>query len=261
MRPNKSSQPSGVPANAEAPPLIPTNQLSFQPDESVTFFRYVGSNDRSIVSLMEVSRLTRESSTRGSSLAACAVRAKQTADSTKNLFNMRFYFVFMLCSVYKNGHQAGRRGTGEKKHQSTSATDHPSILKNYLFIRLPPDGFIIRCACIMQRGMMTARLASGYGRGVFVVPGRIDDVRSGGCNVLLAEKVAEPIVSTASLAEALGLGAVKGDGMPDLESVISARFLEKAGAEETEKMKKNVKLIRISRGIDMYGISRTTGSE
>lgn len=110
-------------------------------------------------------------------------------------------------------------------------------------------------------GMMTARLASGYGRGVFVLPGRIDDVRSGGCNVLLAEKVAEPIVSTASLAEALGLGAVKGDGMPDLESVISARFLEKAGAEETEKMKKIVMVIKSSRGIDMDGICRTTGSE
>ena len=30
-------------------------------------------------------------------------------------------------------------------------------------------------------GMITARLAAGYGRDVFAVPGRIDDIRSQGC--------------------------------------------------------------------------------
>ena len=57
-------------------------------------------------------------------------------------------------------------------------------------------------------GMMTARLASGYGRGVFVLPGRIDDIRSAGCNRLLAEKIAEPIVSTAMLLSSVGLGSI-----------------------------------------------------
>jgi len=55
-------------------------------------------------------------------------------------------------------------------------------------------------------GMMTSRLAFGYGRSVFALPGRVDDPRSGGCNSLIAEKVAEPLVSAAAVAEAAGLG-------------------------------------------------------
>lgn len=55
-------------------------------------------------------------------------------------------------------------------------------------------------------GLITARLAAGYGREVFVLPGRIDDLRSEGCNILLKEKTAEPIVSLSLLGEQLGLG-------------------------------------------------------
>lgn len=65
-------------------------------------------------------------------------------------------------------------------------------------------------------GTMTARLASGYGRDVYALPGRIDDIRSAGCNRLLAEKIAEPIVSTSHLCVSLGFGEHKGINIPDI---------------------------------------------
>ena len=55
-------------------------------------------------------------------------------------------------------------------------------------------------------GMMTARLSSGYGRDVFCLPGRVDDLRSQGCNRLIADKIADCIADPDSLPEALGLG-------------------------------------------------------
>ena len=54
-------------------------------------------------------------------------------------------------------------------------------------------------------GMITARLAFGYGREVYALPGRLDDVRSQGCNRLIATKLAEAYTSPEELLEAMGL--------------------------------------------------------
>lgn len=54
-------------------------------------------------------------------------------------------------------------------------------------------------------GMLTARLAFSYERDVYALPGRADDRMSQGCNILIKEKVAEPVVSAESLAESIGL--------------------------------------------------------
>ena len=53
--------------------------------------------------------------------------------------------------------------------------------------------------------MLTARLAFSYERDVYALPGRADDMMSQGCNMLIKEKVAEPVVSAESLAESIGL--------------------------------------------------------
>ena len=55
-------------------------------------------------------------------------------------------------------------------------------------------------------GLITAELAAGYGREVFALPGRIDDLRSEGCNLLIREKKAEPIVNLAEVGRQVGLG-------------------------------------------------------
>lgn len=61
-------------------------------------------------------------------------------------------------------------------------------------------------------GMMTARLAFNYGRDVYCVPGRMDDPRSAGCNLLVREKIAEALSRPSDLAEALGIAPAKGSG-------------------------------------------------
>lgn len=73
-------------------------------------------------------------------------------------------------------------------------------------------------------GTMTARLAAGYGRELFALPGRIDDIRSEGCNLLLREKLAEPIVSLDELPESLGLGKYNRRNSRSLEEEIAARY-------------------------------------
>ena len=53
--------------------------------------------------------------------------------------------------------------------------------------------------------LMTARYAGDYNRDVFAVPGRLDDVRSSGCNSLISAHMAEIVTSPEELVEILGL--------------------------------------------------------
>ena len=53
--------------------------------------------------------------------------------------------------------------------------------------------------------LMTARYACDYSRDVFAVPGRLDDVRSAGCNSLIGAHMAEIVTSPEELVEKLGL--------------------------------------------------------
>lgn len=56
-----------------------------------------------------------------------------------------------------------------------------------------------------QRGgsLITARLANGYGRDVFAMPGRIDDENARGCNALIREQRAALIESADDLVQAM----------------------------------------------------------
>ena len=70
-------------------------------------------------------------------------------------------------------------------------------------------------------GMITARLAFDYGRDVYAVPGRMGDVRSQGCNRLIAERVAEAVYSTEQWLDSLGLsvrGPAFGQGRAPVKS-------------------------------------------
>ena len=57
---------------------------------------------------------------------------------------------------------------------------------------------------------MTARLADSYNREVFALPGRVDDLRSQGCNSLIRNKTASPITSVEDFLKDIGLTAAKG---------------------------------------------------
>ena len=100
-------------------------------------------------------------------------------------------------------------------------------------------------------GTMTARLAAGYQRNVFALPGRIDDVRSAGCNRLLREKIAEPVDSLESLPEMLGLGHRAGRNKSDIGAAVRARYAGMLGDDEVSLLSELAVLIGKKRGISL----------
>ena len=112
-------------------------------------------------------------------------------------------------------------------------------------------------------GMMTARLAAGYGRSVHVLPGRADDIYSSGCNRLLAEKLAEPITSAEALVEALGLGRTP-ERREEPGETVRRHFSSALSPQETEAVVKLYGLIRRNRGVsydELCGMSGVGYSE
>ena len=98
-------------------------------------------------------------------------------------------------------------------------------------------------------GMITARLADGYGRDVFAVPGRIDDLRSQGCNLLIREQLAAPVTSPELLPAALGLGRLGRRRTADLLAAVRERFRPALPAQEVDRLVRLAELIRATRGI------------
>ncbi len=84
-------------------------------------------------------------------------------------------------------------------------------------------------------GMTTARMAFSYGREVFAVPGRNDDLRSQGCNCLIQSHTAEALADTSLMVESLGYHtgrkSVRSAGKPAAVPVsIPERDLDLAGS-------------------------------
>ncbi|MBQ3712166.1 MAG: DNA-protecting protein DprA [Bacteroidales bacterium] len=116
-------------------------------------------------------------------------------------------------TVYPNAHAvaAGKIAASEG---SALVTDYPPGTGPVAFTFLRRNRIIAalsRATILIESkkhggGLITAELAVGYGREVFALPGRIDDLRSEGCNILIREKKAEPIVNLAEVGLQLGLG-------------------------------------------------------
>lgn len=102
--------------------------------------------------------------------------------------------------------------------------------------------------------LITARSAFAYDRDVFVVPGRIDDVRSQGCNNLIEQKMAEPIANLQTLSSRLGLGytmlSARGTFMERVE-----KFYSNLPPEMLEDILLIAKHIQERRGIDLESLS------
>lgn len=105
-------------------------------------------------------------------------------------------------------------------------------------------------------GTMTARLAAGYEREVFALPGRIDDIRSRGCNRLLAEKIAEPLYSTDELVRILGLESLNRRRTVDFPGEIREKYSGLCSKEEVEMLITVANCIRHSRGISVEELCR-----
>jgi len=66
------------------------------------------------------------------------------------------------------------------------------------------DAIVVVEAALEGGALITADIASSYGRGVFVVPGRVSDMFSGGCNLLAKIKKAETIRNADDLIYEMG---------------------------------------------------------
>lgn len=103
-------------------------------------------------------------------------------------------------------------------------------------------------------GMMTSRLSFSYNRDVFALPGRIEDIRSQGCNHLIKNKIAEPIVTTEELIKMLGLKAsrksIKGD-----ERILDIYYGANTPEDTISLMSKILLAVKEERGISLDELS------
>ena len=98
-------------------------------------------------------------------------------------------------------------------------------------------------------GMMTANLASSYGRDVYAVPGRIDDLCSQGCNYLIGSKIAESITGEKELIRSLGMTSARSTRRITEKEQISALYGNGLPADKIEQLTKVLLTIREQRGI------------
>ena len=110
-------------------------------------------------------------------------------------------------------------------------------------------------------GMMTSRLAFSYGREVYALPGRIDDICSSGCNRLLRDKIAEPLTSPDELMDSLGMKArSRSKGIP-IEDRLEDIFGTEASGKELQTMRTLLSHIRKNRGITIEELSLKADTE
>lgn len=108
-------------------------------------------------------------------------------------------------------------------------------------------------------GMITARLASSYGRSVLALPGRIDDVRSQGCNQLIQEMIAEPISDIGLLSSSIGLGTHSPESGPDVYATAENAFRGIVADDDIALMKTLLKRIKAHRWPTVEDLSTYSG--
>ena len=68
------------------------------------------------------------------------------------------------------------------------------------------DALLVVESRISGGSMISAQYASGYGRDIFAVPGRMSDANSYGCNYLINRNVAQLVLNGASIVNSMGWG-------------------------------------------------------
>lgn len=107
-------------------------------------------------------------------------------------------------------------------------------------------------------GMMTSRLAFSYDRDVYALPGRIDDLRSQGCNYLIRNKIAEPITSIQDLLDSMGLTASSHEEERSPDEMIYLQYERNMDARTLDLTKVIFQTILRNRGISIDEISQMT---
>jgi DNA processing protein len=123
------------------------------------------------------------------------------------------------------------------------------------------DATVLIESRIKGGGMMTARLAFSYDRDVFALPGRVDDSRSQGCNMLIRNKIAEPLTSVPELLESLGMKSRSSSEPASEMEALSARYKCRVTDDKLSNMATILTLIRKRRGVTIEEIADETGME
>lgn len=108
-------------------------------------------------------------------------------------------------------------------------------------------------------GMITARLASGYGREVFCLPGRIDDPCSQGCNLLIRENLASAITDIGILVRDLGLGTIGGK-TGSLSQTVSEHYSGALPEDKVSALADLAGIIDNHRGITVEELAALSGT-
>ena len=107
-------------------------------------------------------------------------------------------------------------------------------------------------------GMMTARLAFSYDRDVFALPGRVDDIRSQGCNTLIRSKIAEPLTDIPEFLESLGMKAGNASTPVSDREMLAQTYSSGSSAERLDQMARLLTMIRQHRGITVEDLAETS---
>ena len=107
---------------------------------------------------------------------------------------------------------------------------------------------------------MTASLAHGYNREVYALPGRIDDIRSQGCNSLISQKKAEAITSPEEILDGLGMKHICGQKCSEIDLVVR-RYGAHADPARVTRLADMLIEIRKNRGISIGLLARALGLE
>ena len=111
-------------------------------------------------------------------------------------------------------------------------------------------------------GMMTARLADSYNREVFALPGRIDDLRSQGCNYLIRNKTAVSISSVDDFLKELGISRRAGSaGRETDEQKLKRLYAGTAEKDRISMMSRVLLAIRNDKGITVEEVAAAVGLE
>ena len=110
-------------------------------------------------------------------------------------------------------------------------------------------------------GMMTARLADSYNREVHALPGRIDDIRSQGCNLLIRNRTAIPITSVEDFMKEAGFTSLKKLRKESDADRLARLYKGNIPDDRISLMSRILLAIRSERGITPDDIAARLGTE
>ena len=122
------------------------------------------------------------------------------------------------------------------------------------------DSTILIESKIKGGGMMTCRLAFSYSRDVYALPGRADDLRSQGCNYLIRDKIAEPLISAEDLIISLGLNKASIRSRASLRESVLSEYSERLSPAKTELAVTLLTMIKAERGITVEELAEASGT-